>query len=187
MYFYARDDSGARTTSIPNERTDALASTIVLAEKSNPLVFAQPIEMDKQRGRFSARRAVRLLWTHFRESYANVEVVQWSLWWALTMAGFMQVQTYVQFLWQAIDVTSEPLFNGAAEAALTLLGAVAAFGAGYLNVERFDRWSIWVLSLVSTAMGGILLWGTLTADVLSSYVAYVLFGMATHFMITLAR
>lgn len=43
-------------------------------------------------GRFSARRAMRLLWTHFCESYSNAEVVQWSLWWALTMCGFTQVR-----------------------------------------------------------------------------------------------
>lgn len=93
----------------------------------------------------------------------------------------------MQFLWQAIDNERDTLFNGAVEAALTLLGAGAAFGAGYLNVERFDRWSMWVLSFVSIVMGGVMLWGTLTAYVWSSYVAYVLFGMATHFMVTLAR
>lgn len=93
----------------------------------------------------------------------------------------------MQFLWQAIDGEGGTLLNGAVEAALALLGSAAAFGAGYLNVERFDRWSMWVLSLVSMVMGSVLLCGTLTTNVWSSYVAYVLFGMATHFMITLAR
>lgn len=97
-----------------------------------------------------------------------------------------QVQTYVQFLWQAIDPDRDALFNGAVEATLTLLGAAAAFAAGYINIDHFDRWSFWVLSLVSAAMGGLLLWGTLASDVWSSYAAYVLFGTATHFMVTVA-
>lgn len=96
------------------------------------------------------------------------------------------MQTYVQFLWLAIDPERSALYNGAVEAVLTLLGAAAAFAAGYINIERFDRWSFWVLSLVSAAMSGLLLWGTLTADVWSSYAAYVLFGTATHFMVTVA-
>lgn len=93
----------------------------------------------------------------------------------------------MQFLWQDIDPDRDTIYNGAVEAGLTLLGSGAAFAAGYINIERFDRWSVWVLSLCSAAMGGVLLWGTLTAFVWSSYVAYMLVGMATHFMVTVAR
>lgn len=73
-----------------NGNTQVLA-TIELAEKSNPLVYDDKDNADQRTGNFSARRALRLLWTHFTESYSNIEVLQWSLWWAVTMAGFMQV------------------------------------------------------------------------------------------------
>lgn len=93
----------------------------------------------------------------------------------------------MQFLWQAINPNVDQIFNGAVEAALTLFGALGAFAAGFINNGRFDRWSFFILSLVSIFMGGILLGGTLTSDVWVSYVSYVLFGTATHFMITIAR
>lgn len=61
-------------------------ATIEHAEKSEPIV-----KTEQQKATFSAQRAVYLLWTHFIESYSNVEVVQWSLWWSVTMGGYMQV------------------------------------------------------------------------------------------------
>lgn len=137
-------------------------------------------------GKFSAKRAVHLLWNDFTGSYSNMKVIEWSVWWALTTCGFTMVQTNVQFLWLEIDPDRDAIYNGAVEAVLTLLGAAAAFAAGYINLERFERWSGWVLALVSAAMGGVLLGGTLTTELWGSYVAYVLFGTATHFMVTMA-
>lgn len=223
VYFYAPvTEIGADTIAhngvdLRSGSTAKAATSIELYEKSRgvtTVINGSPkIQMENQqqpvvKGKFSTRRAMRLMWTHFTESYSNLEVVQWSVWWALTTCGFMQVfgwsplvtnsskplptlqkpqvQSYVQFLWLVIDPERSALLNGAVEAVLTLLGAAAAFAAGYINIERFDRWSFWVLSLVSAAMGGLLLWGTLTADVWSSYAAYVLFGTATHFMVTVA-
>lgn len=93
----------------------------------------------------------------------------------------------MQFLWRDIYPNQIDIYNGAVEAALTICGAAGAFLAGFINNGRFDRWSFWVLALVSCLMGGILLVGTLTQSVWVSYVTYVLFGTATHFMVTIAR
>lgn len=97
------------------------------------------------------------------------------------------MQIYVQFLWQDIYPNQEVIYNGAVEAALTICGAAGAFAAGFINNSRFDRFSFWVLAVVSTLMGGVLLWGTLTTNIWMSYGAYVIFGTATHFMVTIAR
>lgn len=40
---------------------------------------------------FSCSRAFSVLWEHFTVSYSNGVVVVWSIWWALAMAGFLQV------------------------------------------------------------------------------------------------
>lgn len=94
----------------------------------------------------------------------------------------------MQFLWQDINPGDETaIYNGAVEAVLTLCGAASAFAAGFINNGRFDRWSFWVLAIVSGFMGGILILGTLTDIVWVSYLSYVLFGTATHFMVTVAR
>lgn len=133
------------------------------------------------------RRAVSLLWHHFIESYSDPVVVLWSLWWALALCGFTQVQMYMQLLWRVINPDHENVWNGAVEATLTLLGVAGAFAAGFINNKRFEAWNRWVLTVCSATLGGVLLWGTLTDSVWISYVAYVIFGMLMHFMVTLAR
>lgn len=129
---------------------------------------------------------MRLLWQHFYESYSDPVIVQWSLWWALAMCGFTQVQMYIQFLWQTINPDHENVYNGAVEAVLTLLGALGAIGAGYITSRRFAAMNLWVLTVCSAVQGGFLLWSTLADTVWTSYVAYVIFGMLTHFMVTTA-
>lgn len=137
--------------------------------------------------REQGRQAVGLLWHHFCESYSDPVVVQWSLWWALAMCGFTQVQMYIQFLWQLINPDHQNVWNGAVEATLTLLGAAGAVAAGYIESKRFEQLNLWVLTVCSASLGGLLLWSTLTDSVWVSYVGYVIFGMLTHFMVTLAR
>lgn len=41
--------------------------------------------------RFSCHGALELFWIHFKNSYSNKVVIQWSFWWALAMCGFLQV------------------------------------------------------------------------------------------------
>lgn len=185
----------------PNESKDVEVPNLQLESKT----ANTPLNTSARCKDFSFRKAIILLWSHFIDSYSDPIVIQWSIWWALTMCGFyqvnsicfsrtphfvnpkFQVQTYVQFLWQDIFPNQDVIYNGAVEAALTLCGAAGAFAAGFINNDRFDRWSFWVLSLVSLVMGGILLGGTLTTYIWVSYGAYVLFGTATHFMVTIAR
>lgn len=55
--------------------------------------------------KFSWRNAIYVLWTHFRTSYSNNVVVVWSIWWALAMAGFLQVN---RTKLKAIEASSSP-------------------------------------------------------------------------------
>lgn len=52
----------------------------------NGIATAEPVRT------FSWARASNLLWAHFKTSYSNAEVVQWSLWWALALCGSLQVK-----------------------------------------------------------------------------------------------
>lgn len=94
---------------------------------------------------------------------------------------------YSQFLWVTINPDHQNVYNGAVEAILTLLGVAGAFAAGLIDSQRYERWNLWVLTFCSTLMGGVLLWGTLTESIWVSYVAYIIFGMLFHFMVTVAR
>lgn len=44
---------------------------------------------------------LQLLWLHFHSAYTNVLVLQWSLWYAINLAGYLQVTTYIQVLWKS--------------------------------------------------------------------------------------
>ncbi|XP_052897588.1 thiamine transporter 2-like [Anopheles moucheti] len=135
---------------------------------------------------FSASRAVRLLWKHFISAYRQLPVVQWSLWWALAMAGFIQVQVYVQLLWHEIDQQQGTLFNGGAEALLTLLGAISALAAGYIANRIFEQWALWILTVCSGLQGGLILYSGFATNIWVAYVLYILFGTLYLFMVTMA-
>lgn len=93
----------------------------------------------------------------------------------------------MQLLWKEIDATETDLYNGAVEAAITLLGAVGAFLAGLLNNNKFKRYEIWILTIFTVIEAALLLWSGLTTSLWSCYFAYVLFGTIYHFMVTVAR
>lgn len=100
---------------------------------------------------------------------------------------FLKVQVYVQLLWKDIDNNRESKYNGAVEAALTLLGAIGAFLAGFLESKRFDRFDIWIIAICSFLISIAIFVSAFTGSVILAYVTYVLCGTVYHFMITIAR
>jgi thiamine transporter 2/3 len=65
------------------------------------------------------RRAGEVLVSDFKEAYSNVYVLKWSLWWAIAMAGHLQVVEYYEALWEEIapaDETHHVVYNGAVNA-----------------------------------------------------------------------
>ncbi|KAH8295103.1 hypothetical protein KR018_007212 [Drosophila ironensis] len=131
--------------------------------------------------------ALGLLWLHFRNAYTNSRVIQWSLWYAIGLAGYLQVTYYVQLLWKEIE--PEPLiaWNGAVDAVLTALAALSALAAGFLHTARLNpRTSLLILALLSAVEGGCVLICCWTGDIYWSYVGFVLFGALYGFTITVA-
>lgn len=64
------------------------------------------------------------LWRDFRSTYSRKILLAWSIWWAIASCGNFQVGNYVQNLWAEVDPyrANPKKFNGAIEAAATLLG-----------------------------------------------------------------
>ncbi|XP_052902258.1 thiamine transporter 2-like [Anopheles moucheti] len=126
-----------------------------------------------------------LLWTHFRISFTNRSVLQWSIWYALAMAGYIQILAYVQALWSSIDETQPAVWNGAVEAAVTLLGAIVSLLAGYLHSGFLKPCtSLLALALLSFAAGGAMLLATNTGNLIVSYIGYMIFCVLYAFAIT---
>lgn len=93
----------------------------------------------------------------------------------------------MQPLWHAIDPNREAIYNGAAEALVTLFGALAALLAGVLNQNYVERFDVWILTSCSVVQGAVLLLAALTTNIFVSYAMYILFGALYHFMITITR
>ncbi|XP_043655598.1 thiamine transporter 2 [Drosophila teissieri] len=131
--------------------------------------------------------AWQLLWFHFRSAYTNPLVIQWSLWYAISLAGFLQITTYMQVVWKSFANEPTIAWNGAVDVALTLLSAVFALLAGYFHAGRLStRSSLLSMALLSILEGGCVLLSCWTDDIYLSYLGYVLYGGLFAFTITVA-
>lgn len=133
------------------------------------------------------KMAFTLMKSHFIDSYKNKHVVKWSFWYALATCGFIQVQTYMQPLWSVIQAEDEDqaFYNGATEAALTLLGFLGALLAGVLKVNWAFVGEL-MLAVCSIVSGTLLLISSQAESIFVSYLCYVAFGALYHFVITVA-
>lgn len=93
----------------------------------------------------------------------------------------------MQPLWHFIEPDRDDIYNGAAEALVTLFGALSAFSAAFLNQSQVEKWDVWILTLCSALQGGFMIIAALTSSVFVSYAMYILFGTLYHFMITITR
>ncbi|KAI8129812.1 Folate transporter 1 [Lucilia cuprina] len=141
-------------------------------EKSDKLLLASP---------------TKLLWSHFSNAYTNIKVLQWSIWYAVGLCGYLQVISYVQLLWKDIKPNPDIAWNGAVDAIFTALAALFALGAGYIHGGRLkSRASLVVLAILSALEGGAILLCCWTDNIFVSYAGYIIFGALYAFTITVA-
>ncbi|XP_067645984.1 thiamine transporter 1-like [Eurosta solidaginis] len=129
----------------------------------------------------------KLLWSHFYNAYSNLKVVQWSIWYAISLCGYLQIISYIQVLWIEIEPNIEIAWNGAVDAVLTALAALMALAAGYIHAGRLKPLqSLLVLSAFAALEGGAVLLCCWTSNIYVSYVGYILFAALYAFSITVA-
>uniref|UniRef100_A0A1L8DE13 Putative micronutrient transporter folate transporter family n=1 Tax=Nyssomyia neivai TaxID=330878 RepID=A0A1L8DE13_9DIPT len=127
-----------------------------------------------------------LIWGQFRRAYTNRKVLIGSFWFIFGMCGYLQYISYVQILWNAINVNKDMIWNGAVEAAMTLLGAFSALIAGYThNSFLSNRRCIIPLVIVSLGSGLVIFLGAHTTNLYISYGAYLTFGVLYAFASTI--
>jgi len=130
--------------------------------------------------------AFQLLWSHFKMSYSDIEVIQWSLWYAIGNCGFVQITTYIQVLWNTIDDSQDVIWNGAVEAIVTLLSAIVTlFAEKIQNILLSNSSSLWTLIILTALEGFALILGTKTTSLYVSYLGYTLFCTLFAFTITI--
>lgn len=105
MYFYAEEDKTLPSKSLDIEENDGFSgkhqknvdgAEIMTADREQQMNSEMSgkgamTTHHADSPQFSCSRAFSVLWTHFTMSYSNEAVVVWSIWWALAMAGFLQV------------------------------------------------------------------------------------------------
>ncbi|KAL5290492.1 SLC19A2.2 family protein [Megaselia abdita] len=128
-----------------------------------------------------------LIWHHFKNSYSNPKVVQWSIWYAVGVCGMYQVFTYIQILWKAIEPEPDVAWNAGVDAAHTFIGAIFALMAGYLHTGRMSSTgSLLLLAVLSILEGGAVLMSVMPHNLYASYAGFIIFGSLYAFTITIA-
>nr|XP_003417931.1 thiamine transporter 2 [Loxodonta africana] len=121
-----------------------------------------------------------------KECYSSKHLFYWSLWWALSTAGFNQILNYVQILWDyKAPSQNSSIYNGAVEAIATFGGAVAAFAVGYVKVN----WNLLgelALGIFSGVNAGALLLMHYTTNIWACYAGYLIFKSGYMLLITIA-
>ncbi|KAK1167766.1 thiamine transporter 1-like isoform X1, partial [Acipenser oxyrinchus oxyrinchus] len=66
---------------------------------------------------------LRMLWLDLLQCYSSWPLLCWSVWWALSTCGYLQVINYAQALWEEVLPSQDSdIYNGYVEAISTLLG-----------------------------------------------------------------
>ncbi|XP_061551609.1 reduced folate transporter isoform X2 [Phycodurus eques] len=111
----------------------------------------------------------------------------WSLWWVFNSTGYYLVLFYVHILWSKVYPATENnnVYNGAVEAASTLLSALTSFIAGFVKI-RWNIWSELVIGSITAVQAALLLLMGTTDNIWLCYVAYVLFRSSYQFLVPIA-
>lgn len=165
--------------------------------RSAPVRGALPCELDRMHpgpGRPEPGKLERVLGT-CRDSFLvrmlselvkNAQQPQlrlWCLWWVFNSAGYYLITYYVHVLWK--NTNNSLTYNGAVDAASTLLSAITSFSAGFVKI----RWALWSKSVIASVVAiqaGLVFCMCKVKDIWILYVAFVLFRGAYQFLVPIA-
>lgn len=119
--------------------------------------------------------------------YSRQLLLRWSIWWALATCGELQVENYVQNLWDEIWPSHEhKIYNGGVTAISHLFASTIAVLLAFTKIN----WSLWgelCLAAFSIIDCFLLFIMAGTGNIWVSYCSYVLFRVIYTFLITIAR
>ncbi|KTG41089.1 hypothetical protein cypCar_00001368 [Cyprinus carpio] len=129
---------------------------------------------------------LKMLWSDFLECYSCSTLLAWSVWWALSTCGYLQVINYAQALWEKILPSNDfEIYNGYVETISTLLGAFAAFVVGFVKVS----WAVWgelALCIFSVVIAVCVYLMDTIRNIWVCYTSYMLFRATYMLLITIA-
>ncbi|KAG8580516.1 hypothetical protein GDO81_007316 [Engystomops pustulosus] len=127
-----------------------------------------------------------LLCKDMKECYSSMQLLYWSLWWALATAGYNQVINYVQVLWENVEpAQNSTIYNGGVEAVSTFLGALCSFAVGYVKVN-WELSGELALAIFSAVSAGSLFLMDYSFNIWMCYAGYLIFKSSYMLLITIA-
>ncbi|XP_056420508.1 thiamine transporter 2 isoform X2 [Hyla sarda] len=127
-----------------------------------------------------------LLCKDLKKCYSSVQLLYWSLWWALATAGYNQVINYVQVLWEHVEpAQNSTIYNGGVEAVSTFLGAVSSFSVGYVKLN-WELTGELALAIFSAVNAGSLFLMDYSINIWMCYAGYLIFKSCYMLLITVA-
>ncbi|XP_006861994.1 PREDICTED: thiamine transporter 2 [Chrysochloris asiatica] len=185
MFFHAKASKDMQKS----PRTNAELNELHKTEPSEMLTISRNLDVSQLSSSKLENVAVRVFVQWFRdlrECYSSKRLFYWSLWWALSTAGFNQVLNFVQLLWDyKAPSQNSSIFNGAVEAIATFKAALAAFAIGYVKVN----WNLLgelALGVFSFANAGALFLMHYTSNIWVCYTGYLIFKSGYMLLITIA-
>ncbi|KAG7326753.1 hypothetical protein KOW79_010154 [Hemibagrus wyckioides] len=162
-----------------------------LADKSEDYECKVPLGVtegtkEKHAGAGSLVEVLKTLGADFVKCYSCHTLLAWSVWWALSTCGYFQVVNYTQVLWEKILPSKNfEIYNGYVETVSTLLGALAAFSVGLVNVS----WAVWgelALCIFSIVIAVAVYVMDTVRNIWVCYTSYVIFRSSYMLLITIA-
>ncbi|XP_075854297.1 reduced folate transporter [Microcebus murinus] len=165
--------------------------------RGKPLRGASPSELGPMRpgpapprGKLQAACKDFVLARMLRELGTSLRLPQlrlWSLWWVFNSAGYYLIVYYVHILWNVVRPATDSarVYNGAADAASTLLGAMTSFAAGFLKI-RWALWSKLVIAGITAMQAGLVFLLLSSPSIWPCYAAFVLFRGFYQFLVPIA-
>ncbi|XP_022182541.1 thiamine transporter 2-like isoform X1 [Myzus persicae] len=129
---------------------------------------------------------IQKLWDDFYVTYADANVFKWSVWWSLSLSGYVLVSQYIQLYWEEIEVHGKlNSLNGAVESLATLFSAAATYGIGRVNGD-WDKYGDIVMAIVAMGLGVVLYFLSFTESLIKSYAYFIIFCCTYQTMVTIA-
>ena len=144
--------------------------------------MAKGRKLDRMLGTCRDSFLVRML-SELVENARQPQLRLWCLWWVFNSSGYYLITYYVHVLWRSTD--SSLSYNGAVDAASTLLSAITSFSAGFLSI-RWTLWSKLVIAGVIAIQASLVFCMFQIRDIWVCYVTFVLFRGAYQFLVPIA-
>ncbi|KAE9555539.1 hypothetical protein FO519_001210 [Halicephalobus sp. NKZ332] len=129
---------------------------------------------------------LKKLKSDFIKVYSNAFILKWSIWWAMAICMFRQINLYAQTLLGQLQVDDDSPLNGFADAIYTFMATVFILLTNRYPIN-WDKWGEIVLMMISMSDAVFLALFSQTNSVYLMYFCYIFYRSCHQVMVTIAQ